>query len=198
MTTFYLIRHGDRERTIGDPPLSAVGTAQARATAAFLRATPLQAVYASPLRRARETAAHIAAPRGLPVVEDARLRERANWGDLPGQTFADFAAMWERGTRDRDFIPPVGDSARQAGARIEAFVQEIALAYPDGQVVAVTHGGVIADFLVNVFAVDELDRWHPEFLAVQSKIVAECSITVVRSDGFRHRLEALAGVQHLP
>ena len=127
MTTFYLIRHGDRERTIGDPPLSAVGTAQARATAAFLRATPLQAVYASPLRRARETAAHIAAPRGLPVVEDARLRERANRGDLPGQTFADFAAMWERGTGDRDFNPAVGDSAWEAGVRIQAFVQEIAL-----------------------------------------------------------------------
>ena len=197
MTTFYLIRHGDRERTVGDPPLSAVGTAQAQATAAYLRNAPLQAVYASPLRRARETAAHIAASHRLPVVEDVRLRERANWGDVPGQTFAEFAAMWECSTHDRDSIPPVGDSARQAGARIEAFVQEIALAYPHGQVAAVTHGGVITDFLVNVFTTDELNRWHPEFLAVQSKIVAECSITVVRYDGVRHRLAALAGIQHL-
>ncbi len=34
MTTFDFIRHSDRERTVGDPPLSAIGTAQARATAA--------------------------------------------------------------------------------------------------------------------------------------------------------------------
>ena len=60
--------------------------------------------------------------------------------------------------------------------RSEAFPQEIALAHPDGRVVAVTHGGVIADFLVNVFNVfseEELNGWHPEYVAVQSKIIKD-------------------------
>ena len=78
--------------------------------------------------------------------------------------------------------------------RIEAFVHEIALAHPDGRVAPVTHGGVIADFLVNVCSADELNGWHPEYLAVQSKISAECSITAVRYDGARYVREALGGL----
>ena len=56
-----LIRHAQPEmhgRIYGrlDPALSATGRAQARALVAGLRGVKLEAVYASPLRRALETA----------------------------------------------------------------------------------------------------------------------------------------------
>lgn len=79
MTVFYLIRHGEKVKIIGDAPLSLAGSVQARSTAQYLQDRPISSVYTSPLRRAEETAVHIASVHGLPLVEDARLRERANW-----------------------------------------------------------------------------------------------------------------------
>lgn len=53
-TLFYLIRHGKKEVTSGDVPLSPSGLRQAYATAQFLQERPIQQVYSSPLRRAKE------------------------------------------------------------------------------------------------------------------------------------------------
>src|SRR5262245_45306429 len=98
MTLFYLVRHGQVDRSVDpvDPPLSDVGRQQAEQVAAYLRDRPIRQIYASPLRRAQETAAPLAASLNLPVIVDARLRERANFGDLPGQTREEFIALWER------------------------------------------------------------------------------------------------------
>jgi len=49
-------------------------------------------------------------------------------------------------------------------------------------VAAVLHGGVLADFLVNVFDEAELKRWHPDFVAQQSQLVPECSMTIIEFD----------------
>ena len=146
MTKFNLVRHGKRNGGIGDAGLSDVGRIQARATARYLRDRVLAQVYASPLKRAKETAEIIAAVHGLAVVEDTRLRERANWGDVPGQSFAEFIAMWERTTHDPTYLPPVGDSAAQAGARLASFIRDTARSDPHGEIVAVTHGRIVDRF----------------------------------------------------
>ena len=80
---FRLIRHGLKVREIGDVPLTEAGLAQARLTARSLRGRTISAVVSSPLLRARETAAPLVSEARLPLALDARLRERANWGDLP-------------------------------------------------------------------------------------------------------------------
>lgn len=54
----------------------------------------------------------------IPILVDTRLRERANWGDMPDQTFEQFVEIWDRCTKERDFSPPFGDSASQAGKRL--------------------------------------------------------------------------------
>src|SRR5690348_5687009 len=92
MTHLYLIRHGrtawnnqDRLQGWADEPLDAVGQAQAAALAAWLRPVAIDAIYSSPLRRARETAEIVAQPHGLAVQLDDRLRER-HVGDWTGLT----------------------------------------------------------------------------------------------------------------
>lgn len=197
MTTFYLIRHGKKAHAVGDVPLSSAGRGEARATARYLQDRRILCFYTSPLRRAKETAAIIAAAQRLPAIEDVRLRERANWGDLPGQSFAEFVAMWERTTRDPTYAPPVGDSAVRAATRLASFIEETARSHPRGAIVAVTHGGLIADFLVRAFAEEELDRWHPAFIASQSLLIPECSMTVVVYDEGKYTLMALAETGHL-
>ncbi|TJY41101.1 histidine phosphatase family protein [Cohnella pontilimi] len=195
---FYLVRHAIKEKAIGDVPIAKEGVAQAQATARYFRSLPVQAVLCSPLRRAKDTAAFIAAVSFAPVSEDIRLRERANWGDLPGQSFDEFVAMWDRCTRERDFLPPVGDSARRAGERLSACLMELAESSRyDSAFVVVTHGGLITDFLVNEFSEEELDFWQPQFIIRQSSLIPECSITKLIYKTGCYQIEMFASVNHL-
>jgi broad specificity phosphatase PhoE len=197
MTVFYLVRHGKKEAISGDAPLSHQGLIEAHATAQALRAAPIRHVFTSPLRRAKETAAPIAALHGLAMTEEVRLRERANWGDLPGQSLAEFVEMWERSTHNPAYAPPIGDSARQAGMRMDQVLRELAEHVLSEQMVVVTHGGLITDFLVAALPLEQLEHWHPAFLVDQSRLIPECSITVVRLEEGRYTLESFAGVKHL-
>lgn len=199
MTRVYFVRHGKRDSTPGDPGLTAAGRAEAVATGHWLCDRRITRLYASPLRRATETAHLIANHCGLEVRVDSRLRERANWGDLPGQTFDEFAAMWERCNGERDYAPPVGDSSRGAGKRIEDFVAAVHRELPDASVVAVCHGGILADFLRNVAATADLARIHPEFASdpYSGAAMPECAVSIVCFDGRHHRVEAIASASHL-
>jgi probable phosphoglycerate mutase len=85
----WLIRHADAYvglETLShgrvDPPLSDLGREQARRLAARLAPVRFDAIWASDLRRSRETAEQIAGGRSLPVVVDSRLREvRTHWDE---------------------------------------------------------------------------------------------------------------------
>lgn len=106
--------------------------------------------------------------------------------------------MWEQCTADREYIPPVGDSARQAGERLDSVLSELAAEHPTGStVVIVTHGGLITDFLVGVLSQSELRRWHPRFIPAQSTLIPECSITELLYDRGHYQLTSLASVEHL-
>lgn len=122
MVQIHLIRHGKRERRlVTDPSLTDDGRVEARLVADALVDMKIAAVFSSPLARAKETAEILAVRLKLDVVEDVRLRERMNWGDVIGQSFDDFVAMWDRCSHDRDYRPVGADSSRDAGKRIEAF-----------------------------------------------------------------------------
>jgi broad specificity phosphatase PhoE len=156
VTLIYLVQHGERERTPGDPGLTGRGREQATRTGQWLTTQDVAALWTSPLRRARQTADCIAAKTGLTVGHDTRLRERLNWdGSIPLDAFM---ALWARTTHDRDLVPPWTapgrQSSRQAGARLQAFLASM----PDrsGPVAAVTHGGVTIDVLRNLLGDDAL------------------------------------------
>jgi broad specificity phosphatase PhoE len=183
VTTFFLVRHAQSTGEPGDACLAPEGYVQARAIAQELRARPITHVYASPLCRAVETAREIAdAVRVVGVEVDERLRERANWGDVPGQSWDDFVALWERSNDDRDFVVPGGLSARVAGARFDAFLRDTAAELPAAEVVAVSHGGVIVDFLLHHFDEAELLAEQPELRHMEWCAVTEL---VYESDGVR-------------
>lgn len=92
----YLVRHGATDNNRADPPrlqgrrtdpgLSAEGLRQARQTGRFLARCPLDAVYSSPLLRARQTAETIAEPHGLPVQVVDELIE-ADVGQWEGRSW---------------------------------------------------------------------------------------------------------------
>jgi len=152
MALAYLVQHGEKEPVPGDPGLTPAGRQQASRTGRWLHGRGVQALCTSPMRRARETADCIAAVTGLAVQPDARLRERLNWDG--SQPYQDFLALWARTTEDRDFVPPDGESSRQAGARLRAFLAD--LPGTTRPTAAVTHGGITCDLLRDLAGDDAL------------------------------------------
>jgi broad specificity phosphatase PhoE len=183
MTVVYLVQHGEKEPVPGDPGLTDAGREQAARTARWLRGFGLSAVYSSPLARARETAEQIASASGLAVRRDVRLRERVNWDGR--ESFDEFVAQWARSLVERDFVPDGGDSSRQAGDRLRAFLLDVS-AEP-GSVAAVTHGGVTADLLRTLLGDAGVSR------ALLYEGVPACALTTI------HNLEVIeiASVVHL-
>ena len=155
VTRVLLVRHGQSEwNAVGrwqgqaDPPLSDVGRAQARAAASSLGA--LDAIFASDLQRATETAAIIAGELGVgPVVVDPDLRER-DAGEWSGLTRPEIEERYPGYLGSSPSFAP-GAERRPPGWEPDASVLDRALraldtigaAVDGGDVLAVTHGGLI-------------------------------------------------------
>jgi probable phosphoglycerate mutase len=153
-TRVILIRHGEtawnratRIQGHTDIPLSALGLAQAERLAAALADESLDAVYASDLSRARETAEALARGRGLSVQVDRGLRERAfgrfeglSWDEI-AQSYPDDSARWRR--REPDFPVGGGESLVTFSARCIAATRRAAAAHPGQNIALVAHGGVL-------------------------------------------------------
>jgi 2,3-bisphosphoglycerate-dependent phosphoglycerate mutase len=155
-TTIVLIRHGEtdwnrdnRFQGHADPPLNDAGRAQARALAADLRRERFAALYTSPLRRAAETAAILAAELELESVPDDALKEVdvGSWSGLTREDvearFPDGYARWlEHGHGWDD-----GETYDELGERVLSGLLEIGVRHRDAAVAAVTHGGPIRSAL---------------------------------------------------
>jgi broad specificity phosphatase PhoE len=187
MTTIFIVQHGEKERLPGDPGLTELGFAQATRTRMRFVDLDVSAVYASDLRRARETAAIIAAPLGLGVIVDARVRERMNWAGT--ESIDAFLAQWARATADRDFVPASGDSSRAAGERFRTAVIDIAANMSDRAVIVASHGGVAGDLLRTVLGDDAV----PEL----ADGVPACAITTLDVVGADITVRDIANVDHL-
>ncbi|MBK5229787.1 MAG: histidine phosphatase family protein [Thermoleophilia bacterium] len=148
-----LVRHGESEwnaagRLQGqaDPPLSALGRHQAAHMAARLVDEPIDAIVASDLLRAFDTARALADAVGLPVLarEDLREVDLGSWtGASRGEIEAGDADAWRRWRVEGIEGWHGGERYADAIGRIGAAVQSIATEWVGRTVVAVTHGGCI-------------------------------------------------------
>ena len=124
-----------------DPPLSAVGRAQARALAPLLDGLEPDAVVTSDLRRARQTAEELGLAAARP---DARWREAAigRWaGRLVDEVVAEEPEAHD-GWLEGSSAPPGGEAFGDTCARIAAAIAELAGSGAERALV-VTHGGPI-------------------------------------------------------
>lgn len=142
--TVHLIRHGQVENPKGviygrlpGYHLSERGIRQARGAAHHLEHADLAAIWASPLERAQETAAEVAAPHGIEVVTDDRLIESGNTFEGVGRTvwhlFSNPAHWW----RFRNPLKPSwGESFAEIRVRMMSAITD-AVADADGREVAI-------------------------------------------------------------
>ncbi|HVW37200.1 MAG TPA: histidine phosphatase family protein [Pirellulales bacterium] len=151
----YCVRHGESTYNVegrlqgqsDEPRLSPLGQRHAAALAAALARLPIEAIYASPLTRAMETARPLADALKLPIETDDRLKE-INIGVFQGLLAAEIGDVHPEATArwrssDADFRIPGGESRRdlmqRAAAAFEAIREK-----SHRQVAVVAHGGVLA------------------------------------------------------
>ena len=151
-TLILLVRHGETPTTgtvlPGRAPglhLSERGRAQADAAAERLAGLPVDAVYSSPLERARETAEPTAIRTDRPVTEEAGLLE-CDFGDWTGAALAGLAGLPEWQTVQHNpsaFRFPNGEGFSGMQARMVATLDDLRAAHPGGVVVCFSHADPI-------------------------------------------------------
>lgn len=179
----FCVRHGESDYNVegriqgrsNRPQLSELGRAQSRAAAEVLAVAGIEAIYASPLRRAWQTAELIARRTGLPLVADARLAE-VDVGDFQEQMrseldrrFPEELARWSSG--DPDARLPGGESRRELAARGREALAAVA-ASGHGRAAVVSHGGLLVTTIKSL-----LDIPFPEApLALQNGSITQLAL----------------------
>jgi probable phosphoglycerate mutase len=183
------VRHAEPERIASgtgipaNPPLTTRGIEQAERLAVWLAGEPVDAVVSSPQRRARETAAPIAAAHGLTVeivdglveydvqadhyipIEELRATKDQRWTAMVEGRWADFG----------------GEEPVVFTKRVGAAVDELVRTHPGETVVAVCHGGVINVALAGVLGLERPLWFDPGYTSVSRMVAARTGIRSVVS-----------------
>jgi broad specificity phosphatase PhoE len=186
MATIVLARHGEtdwnrdnRFQGNADPPLNDAGREQSRALADRLTGDGIAAVYASPLRRARETAEIVAERLELPVstVEPLREIDVGEWSGLTRseieerfpEAFArwlDYAHGWQH-----------GETYDQLGERVLPALLDLANRHDGERILVVTHGGPIRAVAAYVAGIGYGEARRA------ATVVGNCAVVVYASRG---------------
>jgi broad specificity phosphatase PhoE len=178
----WLIRHADAYAGLEalsdgrvDPPLSSLGREQARLLAGRLAPIRFDAVWASDLRRSRETAEEIIRGRALSVAVDSRLREvRTHWDEGRIELL------------DEPGIYPFPEPEADVLARMTAALADVVAALParssgPARAAVVSHNAAIGIYVSSVLGL----KWGqlrvmPQYTSVTVLVIKDEQI-VVRS-----------------
>ncbi len=190
-TLLTLIRHGetdanidDRWQGVTDGELSVDGHAQAAALAGWYPG--LDSLYSSPLRRAQDTAAALAAVLGVPVEQHEGVIEMhlGEWEDLTTPTIqSEWANLWEQIYDRGEDLPrgTTGESLMDTAARMEGALQELAHRHAGARVGVVTHGAAIRSYVLDLLDIGHSGRDRLAFVAntaVTHILISEDSATI--------------------
>jgi probable phosphoglycerate mutase len=200
-TRFIVVRHGETEWNVqqrvqgnGDSPLTERGLSQAEAIAGRLAREPFEALVASDLGRAMQTAERIAERTGHRVIPDARLRER-HFGDGEGMTYDEidrrFPGAFSRTRQmDADYRPPGGETRREFHERIVQAFEALADAHDGERIVVVAHGGVLAALYRLIHGIPIVE---PHTIPISN-----AAYNAISFEADRWALETWDDVAHLP
>jgi broad specificity phosphatase PhoE len=200
----YLIRHGQSENNqarvegrLGtyDPPLTKVGEMQAERVGERMAAYGVDAIYASPLKRAYDTAAPIARRTNheIRVIEDLQeINEPTKEGSIDPNL--DRETVDHKAIKARFELEPTwdnlpgGESSAHFRDRIARAIAQIVEECPGKKVAIACHGGVIQTYVAIVMGLAKNDFPFYAFNA---------SITSVRAWQDRRALWRLNDLAHL-
>ena len=191
-TRIIAIRHGETDwnaatRIQGhtDIALNANGVEQARQLGAALANEEIDAVYASDLSRAADTAQAIATHHKLTVHTHTGLRER-HFGYFEGLTWAAIEAKHPKDalawrSRDTHFAPAGGESLVALKARVVNTLNELAAKHIGQHIVIAAHGGILDQLyrLANNLDLQTKRDWHLGNAAVNRLVWTPESFSLV-------------------
>lgn len=192
----WLIRHAlpvriENAAGAADPGLSAEGAAQAERLAEWLHHEHLDAIWSSPLRRARETAAPLARAIGLEPVIDEDLAEF----DRHADSYVPIEELKAEGDpRWRELVDgswAADDRGRDFGERLIEAMDRVITAHPGGDVAVVCHGGVINVYLAHVLGLAEPMFFHPDYTGISRVIASRSGVRSIASINERAHLRGL-------
>lgn len=149
---FFVIRHGltplNKKRILNaqiDEPLAPEGIEQAKASISLVPKT-VKYIYSSSLLRAKQTAQIINSKLNLPLSATNALRE-IHMGLYAGRSWGDPDLGPELKKKHRtiqfDYRAHGGESAQDFKKRVISFLKIINSKHKDGEVLIVTHGGIL-------------------------------------------------------
>ncbi|MDQ3156677.1 MAG: histidine phosphatase family protein [Actinomycetota bacterium] len=168
MTILHLVRHGEtvwhaenRYAGVSDISLTPRGLDQAESLGRWAAAAGLDAVYASTLSRAIETARPAASATGLELVTDADLVE-VDFGLGEGLTRTEMAERFPSDlsaflARPAENPLPNGEQGLKAIRRSRSALDRVVAGFPDGRVLIVTHSTLVRLLICSVAAIDPND-----------------------------------------
>jgi len=184
-----LIRHAlpvrieAAEDEVADPPLADLGQRQAAALASELAGERIDLLVTSPLRRAVETAAPVAAYLGLEaqVVDGLAEYDRgSNWYIPIEELRAAGDPRWQEYLDDHwgtaPDLDPTGFRAGVIGA-----IEDLIAAHPGRRVAAVAHGGVINAYVAHVLQTPTAGVFEPAYTSITRILAASTGQRMVKS-----------------
>ena len=202
-TVLYLIRHGATEANLAspprlqgrrhDPPLAQLGVRQAEATRDFLAVRPIDHCYSSPLLRAVQTAAIVAAPHGLSPepVEALTECDVGRWEGLDWETvrYLDAEGHGRFHADPAAFGYPGGESLRAVRERVAPALDELLVRHDGGSVLVVAHHAVNRTYLAGLLGLPPGQS--------RQVILDNCGISVVVRQGDESTVATLNASFHL-
>lgn len=168
VTRLFLARHGSTEANERlpfilqgselDGDLTETGRKQAAALARGLAEFDFAAVYASPMRRARQTAEAVAEPRGLAVIPLPELRE-CSVGRWEGLSWEEIKTRDAEGHRNFFADPvnnphPGGESYSDVLHRAKPAIERLLVEHAGQNILVVAHNMVNRVFLAEHVGID--------------------------------------------
>ncbi|HWG44567.1 MAG TPA: histidine phosphatase family protein [Gemmataceae bacterium] len=202
-TVLYLIRHGATEANVArpariqgrrhNPPLARLGVRQAEATRDFLAIRPIDQCYSSPLLRAVQTAAIVAAPHGLSPQPLEALTECdvGRWEGLDWQTISSLDAdgFQRFHANPAAFGYPGGESFRDVYERVAPALDELLSVHPGESILVVAHHIVNRTYLAKLLGLT------PD--QARQVTLDNCGISVIVRDGVQTSVNTLNAAFHL-
>jgi probable phosphoglycerate mutase len=180
VATFFVVRHAACDPVghsiAGRAPgvhLNVEGRRQAAALAGRLGSTHIDAVYTSPLERARETIEPFARARDLQMIVAPAIIE-LDFGEWTGARLGELETdpVWKlfNSARSTTRIPG-GETMREAQIRAVSFLQSIADQHPDSRNIVVSHGDIIRAVVMHFLEVPLDSVHHLEISAASISVV---------------------------
>ncbi|MEY2570612.1 MAG: 2,3-bisphosphoglycerate-dependent phosphoglycerate mutase [Acidimicrobiaceae bacterium] len=171
------------EGEVADPPLAEQGHAQAAALAEWLVDDAIDVLYASPMRRAMETAQHVADRVGLPIVVDPELAEfdRQSHFYIPIEELkAEKDERWDdlvagRWGNDGEVDP------RTFQAVVVEAVERVIDANAGKTVAIIAHGGVMNAYLSHVIGTRDVMFFEPAYTCISRVVAARTGQRMLRT-----------------